>query len=408
VAALDLNGIRAEFPVLYTMVRGKPLAYLDNAATTQKPWAVINRMREFETREYATIHRGVYRLSERATEGFEDVRRKTALFINAQSSDEIVFTSGATMGINLVAGSWGRKYIGAGDEILISHLEHHANIVPWQILAEEKGAIIKVIPVNDDGDLILEEYYKLLSPKTKIVAVTHVANSIGTINPVKEICAKAKAAGAVTLVDGAQAAPHMKIDIQDIGCDFYLFSAHKMYGPTGLGILFGRREILNQTPPFLSGGDMIEQVTFKKTTFAKPPHRFEAGTPPISQVIGFGATLDFLNNIGMNTIEIHEGTIMEYATKLISNIEGVRILGAPKKKAALISFTLSNAHPHDVATILDSKGIAVRAGHHCAQPALDRFGVSATTRASFSFYNTLEEVERLVEGIVDTIELFGE
>ena len=402
------EAIRQEFPVLYTMIRGKPLVYLDNAATTQKPWAVINRMREFETREYATIHRGVYRLSERATENYEEVRRKTASFINAASSDEIVFTSGTTMGINLVAGSWGRKFIGKGDEILISHLEHHANIVPWQMLAEEKGAVLQVIPVDDNGDLILDEFEKLLNPKTKIVAVTHVSNAIGTINPVKDICRKARSIGAVTLVDGAQSAAHMKIDVQDIGCDFFVLSSHKMYGPTGLGILYGRKEILDQTPPFLAGGDMIEQVSFKKTTFAKPPYRFEAGTPPISQVVGFGAAIDFLEGVGMDAIELHEKTLIDYAVALISKIEGVRILGNPKDRSALVSLDIKDIHPHDAASILDSKGIAVRAGHHCAQPALERFGVNATTRASFAFYNTLEEVELLTEGLIELMELFTE
>ncbi|MDH4184855.1 MAG: cysteine desulfurase [Nitrospinota bacterium] len=400
--------VRAEFPVLGAHSRGKPLAYLDNAATTQKPMAVIERMRQFDASEYATVRRGVYQLSERATAMAEDVRRKVALFIKASSPNEIIFTSGATMAINLVAGSWGRKFIGPGDEIILSQLEHHANIVPWQMLAEEKGAVIKVIPVDDAGELILEEYEKLFTSRTRLVAVTHVANSIGTINPVKRICGMARDAGAVTLVDGSQAAPHMAVDVGEIGCDFYLFSSHKMYGPSGLGILYGRMEVLKKTPPFLTGGDMIEQVTFEKTTFAPPPHRFEAGTPPITQIIGFGATIDFLNQVGMRFIESHEKQLLDYATRLIMNIKGVSILGAAREKAALISFVHPLAHPHDVATILDSEGIAVRAGHHCAQPTMDRFKVPATTRASFSFYNTFEEAERLAEGIQHVVELFGE
>ncbi|MDH5511237.1 MAG: cysteine desulfurase [Nitrospinota bacterium] len=403
---VDFSRIRNQFPVLFSSVRGLPLAYLDNAATTQKPWAVINRMSEFDSAEYATVRRGAYRLAEQATQGFEDVRGKVALFLKANSPEEIVFTSGATMGVNLVAASWGRKFIGEGDEIILSHLEHHANILPWQMLAQEKGAVIKVIPVNDIGELDMEEFDRLLSNRTKLVAVTHVSNSIGTINPVQAICAKARAAGVVTLVDGAQAAPHMNIDVRKIGCDFYVLSAHKMYGPSGLGVLYGRKETLERTPPFLTGGDMIERVTFEKSTFVKPPHRFEAGTPAVTQVIGLGAAIDFLNSVGMERIERQEKKLLDYATELVSRIETVSIIGNARHKAAIISFTLADAHPHDVATILDSEGIAVRAGHHCAQPTMDRFCVAATTRASFSFYNTFEEVERLVEGIKQATDLF--
>ncbi|MDH5636902.1 MAG: cysteine desulfurase [Nitrospinota bacterium] len=403
---VDFSKIRDQFPVLASTVRGKPLAYLDNAATTQKPWAVIDKMRDFDSREYATVRRGAYRFAEQATHEFEEVRAKVALFLKASSPEEIVFTSGATMGVNLVAGSWGRKFIGEGDEIILSHLEHHANILPWQMLAQEKGAVIKVIPVNDAGELDMEEYGRLLSSRTKLVAVNHVANSIGTINPVQTICQMAKAAGAVTLVDGAQAAPHMKIDVREIGCDFYVLSAHKMYGPSGLGVLYGRKEALERTPPFLTGGDMIERVTFEKSTFAKPPHRFEAGTPPVTQVIGLGAAIDFLSSVGMDHIEQQEKKLLDYATELVSRIETVNIIGAARDKAAIISFTLADAHPHDVATILDSEGVAVRAGHHCAQPTMDRFCVPATTRASFSFYNTFEEVERLAEGIKQATDLF--
>jgi len=400
--------IRDQFPVLASTVRGKPLAYLDNAATTQKPWAVIDRMRLFDSSEYATVRRGAYRFAEKATEEFENVRAKVARFLNAGSPDEIVFTSGATMGVNLAAGAWGRRFIGAGDEIILSQLEHHANILPWQMLAQEKGAVIRVIPVNGAGELDMEEFDRLLSGRTKLVAVTHVANSIGTINPVRDICRKARAAGAVTLVDGAQAVPHMKIDVRDTGCDFYVLSAHKMYGPNGLGVLYGRKEILHDTPPFLTGGDMIERVTFEKSTFALPPHRFEAGTPPVTQVIGLGAAIDFLNSVGMDVIERHEKKLLDYATELLSRIAAVNIIGKAREKAAIISFTLADAHPHDVATILDSEGIAVRAGHHCAQPTMDRFNVPATTRASFSFYNTLEEVERLAKGIEQAADLFRE
>jgi len=403
---VDFAKIRDQFPVLASTVRGKPLAYLDNAATTQKPWAVIDRMREFDSREYATVRRGAYRFAEQATEEFEKVRGKVALFLGAGSAKEIVFTSGATMGVNLVAGSWGRKFIGQGDEIILSNLEHHANILPWQMLAQEKGAVIKVIPVNDAGELDMEEFDRLLTDRTRLVAVTHVANSIGTINPVRTICAKARAAGAVTLVDGAQAAPHMKIDVRQIGCDFYVLSAHKMYAPSGLGVLYGRKEVLEQTPPFLTGGDMIERVTFEKSTFAPPPHRFEAGTPATTQVIGLGAAIDYLDSVGMEHIERQEKKLLDYATELVSRIESVDIVGNARDKAAIISFTLADAHPHDVATILDSEGIAVRAGHHCAQPTMDRFCVPATTRASFSFYNTFEEVERLAEGIKQATELF--
>jgi len=405
--SLDLERIRADFPSLANMAHGHRLAYLDNAATTMKPWAVINAMREFDSKEYATVRRGAYQLAEKATLRYEEARKTIARFINAASPDEVIFTSGATMGINLVAGSWGRKNLFAGDEIIVSQIEHHANIVPWQMVAEEKGAIIKVVPVDDDGEILMDAYEGLLSERTKLVAITHVANSTGTITPLKDIAAKARAAGAVVLADGAQAAPHMKVDVQDLGVDFYVFSAHKMYGPTGVGAVYGRKELLNEMPPFLTGGDMIEQVTFEKSTFAEPPHRFEAGTPPISQAIGFAAAADYLDSLGLEELEAYERELLGYATGLLGRMGEVRIIGAARHKAALISFTVQGAHPHDMATILDSEGIAVRAGHHCAQPAMERFCVPATTRASFSFYNTFDEVDRLAKAIRSAIELFG-
>lgn len=404
---LDVETIRQDFPMLSAQMNGKPLAYLDNAATTQKPTSVIERVQKFESDQYATIQRGVYRISVDATEMFEDGRKKVAEFIGAGDAKEIVFTSGTTQSINLVAHSYGSKFIKRGDEIIISNIEHHANIVPWQMVCRESGAELKVIPVDDNGDLMMDKYRELLSGKTKMVAVTHVSNALGTMNPVKEIVSLAHDVGAKVLLDGAQAAPHEKIDVTDLDCDFYALSGHKMYGPTGVGVLYGKAEILESMPPYVTGGEMINYVTMEKTEFAKPPTRFEAGTPPISQVIGLAAAIDYLAAVGQDKISAYEQDLLYYATGLLEGIRGLRIIGTARRKSAIISFVLDQAHPHDVGTLLDEEGIAVRAGHHCAQPTMDRFNVPATTRASFSFYNTFAEIDRLAAAIRKVIELFG-
>ena len=391
----DVEKIRRDFPMLSATMHGKPLCYLDNAATTLKPTSVIERVRRFEADEYSTVHRGVYRLGAEATEQFEDARKKMAKFIGANDPKEIIFTSGATQSINLVAHSYGRKFIKRGDEIIITNIEHHANIVPWQMVCSETGAQLKVVPVNDSGELVMEEYKKLLSKKTKLVAVAHVSNALGTVHPVEEIVRLAHDAGALVLIDGAQAAPHQKINVSELDCDFYALSGHKMYGPTGVGVLYGKTEILESMPPYVTGGEMINYVTLEKTEFAKPPARFEAGTPQITQVMGLSSAIDYLTETGLEKISAYEHDLLYYATGLLEGIPGLRIIGTAARKAAIISFVMNQAHPHDVGTILDTEGIAVRAGHHCAQPTMDRFNVPATTRASFSFYNTFAEIDRL-------------
>ena len=401
---LDVEKIRKDFPILSQTVRDKPLIYLDNAATTHKPISVIERVRSFDAEQYGTVRRGAYSLSEKATQLYEESRQQVADFMGAEKKGEIVFTSGTTQAINLVAHSFGKRFINAGDEIIISNIEHHANTVPWQVLCEERGAKLKVIPVSDDGELVMEEYEKLLSPKTRMDAVNHVSNALGTINPVKDITAKAHAAGAKVLIDGAQSAAHMKVDVQDIDCDFYTFSGHKMYAPSGIGGVYGKMEVWEELPPYVTGGDMITEVTLEKATYAKPPARFEAGTPPITQVIGLGAAIDYLNSIGMDKISDYENSLLEYGTQLFKEIEGVRIIGNARHKASLISFSINGAHPsdghpHDVVSWLDRDGIACRGGHHCAQPTMIRFGVPATTRASMAFYNTTEELDALAESI---------
>ena len=406
-AAIDVKKIRQDFPILSQTVRGKPLVYLDNAATTQKPRQVIERVRRFDAEEYGTVRRGAYYLSERATQLFEEARQKVADFLSAKSKKEIVFTSGTTQSINLVAHSFSRRFIEAGDEIIISNIEHHANTVPWQVVCEERGAHLKVIPVTDEGELVMEEYEKLLSSKTRLVAITHVSNALGTTNPIKEIVQKAHAAGAKVLVDGAQSTPHMKVNVQDLDCDFYTFSGHKMYAPSGIGGVYGKMELWEEMPPYVTGGDMIHQVTLEKTTYAQPPARFEAGTPPITQVIGLGEAIDYLNAIGMDKISAYEKTLLDYGTGLLENIEGLRIIGTARKKAALISFYIDAAHPHDVITLLDQDGISVRGGHHCAQPTMIRYGVPATTRASMAFYNTTEELDALAESLRKVIRFFS-
>ncbi len=406
-SSIDVENIRADFPVLSKQIGGRPLIYLDNGATTQKPQAVIDRVSQFDSEEYGTVRRGSYRLCERSTQLYEEVRQKVANFLGAPTKQEVVFTSGTTQSINLVAHGFGRKFVNAGDEVIISHIEHHANTVPWQVLCEEKGAKLKVIPVNDDGELIMEEYDRLLTDKTRIVAVNHVSNVLGTINPVKEITAKAHTAGAKVLIDGAQSMPHMKVDVQDIGCDFYTFSGHKMYAPSGVGGMFGRMEVMETMSPYVTGGDMILQVTLEKTTYAKPPARFEAGTPPITQVIGLGAAIDYLDAIGMDRIFEYEKSLLDYGTRLLQEIDGLRIIGNAADKAAILSIYLESAHPHDIITMLDQDGIALRGGHHCAQPTMIRFGVPATARASMAFYNKFEELDALAESLRKIIKFFS-
>ncbi|MEE8184603.1 MAG: cysteine desulfurase [Acidobacteriota bacterium] len=404
---LDPVALRRDFPALDQKVNGKPLVYLDNAASSQKPRQVIEAIRDCYTGYYSNIHRGVHRLSELSTNAYESARAGAKRFLNARDTREIIFVRSATEAINLVAYSFGRKHLGAGDELLISAMEHHSNIVPWQILCEEKGAILRVAPINDDGELILEEYQRLLNSRTRLVAVVHVSNSLGTINPIGEIVRLAHQGGVPVLVDGAQAAPHMKLDVQALDCDFYTFSGHKLYGPSGIGILYGKSEILEEMPPYQGGGDMISSVTFAKTTYNSLPYRFEAGTPNIAGGIGLGAAFEYLDRIGLEAGAAHEQELLAYATGKVSEIPGLRIIGTARDKAAILSFVLEGVHPHDIGTILDSEGIAVRTGHHCTQPVMERFGVPATARASFAFYNTREDVDALVRGIEKVREVFG-
>lgn len=403
----EITRIRGEFPVLSRSVHGKPLVYLDNGATTQKPWPVINTLTEFYSQHYGTVRRGVYRLSEEATSLHDKARQKVADFVNAHNPSEIIFTRGTTESINLVAHSYGRAFLTAGDEIIISAIEHHANIVPWQQVCEYTGAVLKVIPVNDAGELIMDEYDKLLTDRTRIVAVNYVSNALGTVNPVKDIIEKAHHAGAVVLIDGAQSAPHLPVDVQALDCDFYAFSSHKIYGPTGIGVLYAKRELLDKMPPYQTGGDMIHSVTFEKTTFAKPPNKFEAGTPAIAEAIGLGAAIDYVSAIGLEAIAAHEADLLTYATERVQAIPQVRIIGTAREKASILSFVITGAHPHDIGTILDREGVAIRAGHHCAQPVMERFGVPATARASFAVYNNRQDVDALVSGIHKVIEVFG-
>ncbi len=403
----DVERIRADFPVLHQTVNGKPLIYLDNSASSQVPQVVIDRGSVYIEQEHSNIHRGVHYLSQRATTAYEGAREKVKRFINARESRECIFVRGATEGINLVMYGYGRKFIGAGDEIIISAMEHHANIVPWQMLCQEKGARLRVIPMNDAGELLLDEYNGLLNERTKLVSLIHVSNALGTINPVKEMIAQAHKYGIPVLIDGAQAAPHMPVDVQDLDCDFYAFSGHKMYAPTGSGIVYGKAEILEKMDPFQGGGDMIKTVTFEKTVYADLPNKLEAGTPAIASQIGLGAAIDYLNSIGREDAAAYEAELLRYATERVSAIEGVRIIGTAKNKASVLSFVIDDIHPHDIGTILDQEGIAVRAGHHCAQPVMQRFNVPATARASFSFYNTKEEIDVLARTIERVIEIFN-
>jgi cysteine desulfurase/selenocysteine lyase len=405
--AFDVERIRADFPILKLKVNGHPLVYLDNAASSQMPQPVIDRLVHYQTTQHANINRAVHYLSEIATTEFEEARCKLQHFINAREAREVIFTSGTTDAINLVMHGYGRKFIKAGDEIILTTLEHHSNIVPWQMLAEETGAKIRVVPINDAGELLLDEYEKLFNAHTKFVGVMHVSNALGTINPVKQMIAFAHAYGVPVLVDGAQAAPHMQVDVQDLDCDFYAFSGHKLCGPTGIGVLYGKATLLEKMQPFKGGGDMILSVTFEKTIYNTIPHKFEAGTPPIAAAIGFGAAVDYLSTIGMDVIAAHELDLLNYATEQMNRMPGVRIIGTALNKASVISFNVDGVHPHDIGTLLNQEGVAVRTGHHCAQPVMQRFNVPATSRASFAFYNTLAEVDALIAGIRTVQKVFA-
>jgi cysteine desulfurase/selenocysteine lyase len=398
-ATLDVARIRADFPILKLRVNDKPLVFLDNAASSQMPQQVMARWVEYQSSQHANIHRAVHYLSETATAEYEAARRRLQAFINAREEREVIFTSGTTESINLVAHGYGRKFIGRDDEIILTTLEHHSNIVPWQMLAGETGAKIRVVPVNDRGELLLDEYRRLFNAKTKFVGVTHVSNALGTINPVREMISVAHEHGVPVLVDGAQAAPHLRVDMQELDCDFYAFSGHKLCGPTGIGVLYGKAALLENMQPFKGGGDMILSVTFEKTTYAPIPAKFEAGTPPIAAAITLGAAVEYLAGLGMDNIAAHETDLLDYATDQFNHLPGVRIIGTAEKKAAVLSFAVDGVHPHDIGTLLNEEGVAIRTGHHCAQPVMQRFKVPATSRASFAFYNTMEEVDALVTGV---------
>jgi len=406
-AELDVQAIRAEFPILERTVRGKPLVYLDNAATSQKPRFVLDAITRYYEGENANIHRGVHYLSELATADYENSRVRAQRFLNAAKSNEIIFVRGATEGINLVAQTYGRTHVGAGDEVLITAMEHHSNIVPWQMLCAEKGAKLRVTPINDRGELLIDEFEKLLGPRTKIAAFTHVSNALGSINPVRRMTEMAHRRHIPVLIDGAQAVPHMAVDVQAIDCDFYAFSGHKVYGPTGIGVLYGKAALLDAMPPYQGGGDMISSVTFEKTTYNKLPYKFEAGTPDIAGVIGLGAALDYVTDVGMDAIAVYENELLEYGTEKLSTIPGLRLIGTAAEKAGVLSFVLKDIHPHDVGTILDQEGIAIRTGHHCSQPVMDRFGIPATARASLAIYNTREDIDALAKGIERVREVLG-
>ena len=405
--SFNVARIREDFPVLHQMVNGKPLVYLDNAATTQKPQAVIDALVRYYSADNSNVHRGVHTLSQRATEDYDSGRSKARQFLNAASDEEIIFVKGTTDGINLVAHSYARQHLGEGDEIIISTMEHHSNIIPWQVLCQEKGAHLRVIPISDAGELLMDEYESLLSSRTKLVAITHVSNVLGTVNPIKQIVEMAHSQGVPVLVDGAQATPHMLVDVQKLGCDFYVFSGHKIYGPTGIGVLYGKAELLEAMPPYQLGSDMIKSVTFERTVYNDLPYKFEAGTPNIAGVIGMGAAIDYLTEIGMDRIDNYEHGLLEYGTECLFGIDGVKIVGNAPGKASVLSFVMDCAHPHDIGTILDTEGVAIRTGHHCAQPLMNRYGVPATARASLSFYNTRDEVDLLVKAIDRVIEVFS-
>jgi len=406
-SGFDVARIREDFPVLRQIVNGKPLVYLDNAASSQVPQVVIDRGSIYLEDEHSNIHRGVHYLSQKATTAYEGAREKVKRFINAREAKECIFVRGATEGINLVMHGYGRKFLNSGDEIIISAMEHHANIVPWQMLCEEKGARLRVIPMNDAGELLMDEYDALLSERTKFVAVTHISNALGTVNPIKQMINQAHKYGVPVLIDGAQSAPHMAVNVQDLDCDFFAFSGHKMFAPTGSGVVYGKTALLEKMNPFQGGGDMIKSVTFEKTIYGDLPNKFEAGTPAIASQIGLGAAIDYLGTINRKQAEAHEQELLRYATEQISSIEGVRVIGTAREKTSVLSFVIDDIHPHDIGTILDQEGIAVRAGHHCAQPVMQRFNVPATARASFAFYNTREEVDVLARTIERVVEIFS-
>ncbi len=404
---IDVYAIRQQFPVLEREVKGKPLIYFDNAATSQKPQMVIDALVNYYTGYNANIHRGIHTLAEEATAAYEASRDAARQFINASSREEIIFTRGTTEGINLVAYTWGRQNLKAGDEVIISGMEHHSNIVPWQIICEEKNAVLKVVPITDEGELVIDEYEKLLSRKTKLVAVVHASNSLGTVNPVKKVIDLAHKAGAVVLIDGAQSTVHLDIDVQQLDCDFFVFSSHKMYGPTGVGVLYGKKHLLEAMPPFQGGGEMIKEVTFAKTTYNDLPYKYEAGTPNIADVVAFKAAIDFIQQLGKENIRQHEEELLQYATASLEQVPGLTIVGRAKEKVSVVSFIIENIHPQDVGILLDNQGIAVRTGHHCTQPLMDRFCIPGTARASFAVYNTKEEIDRLVNGIHKVIKMLS-
>ena len=406
-AAVDIEAIRRDFPILMQSVNGHPLVYLDNAATTQKPRTVLDALERYYTRDNANIHRGVHELSQRATAAYEQAREKVRGFLNARSTSEVLFVRSTTEAINLVAHSFGASRVSAGDEILLTRMEHHSNIVPWQMLCERQRARLQIVPVNERGEVSLDDFERLLSPKTRLVSVVHLSNALGSINPVKEIIALAHRRGVPVLLDGAQAAARIPIDVQDLDCDFYALSGHKLYGPTGIGILYGKSELLDEMPPFLGGGDMISSVTFEKTLYNKLPNKFEAGTPHVAGAIGLGAAIDYVRGVGIEAIAAHENELLRHATEGVSRVPGLRIIGTAREKAGILSFVMEGIHPHDIGTILDQQGIAIRAGHHCTQPLMEQFGLPATARASFGMYNTLAEVDALVNGLEKVREVFA-
>lgn len=404
----DVDKVRGDFPILSRTMHGKPLVFLDSAASAQKPRQVIDTVSDVYEREYANVHRGLYEISEAVTARYEGVRETIRRYINAAHTHEIIFTRNATESINLVAASYGRTFLAEGDEIIISELEHHSNIVPWQMLRDEKGIVLRIAPISDDGELIMPEFEKLLGPRTKLVALAHMSNVLGTILPVAEITRLAHAAGAKVLFDGCQSVTHLPVDVQELGCDFYVFSGHKLYGPSGIGVLYAREELLEAMPPFMGGGDMIASVTFEKTTWAQLPHKFEAGTPAIAQAIGLGAAIDYVNSLGLDQIGAHEQDLLNYGTQQLSSVEGLHLVGTAPAKASILSFTLDCAHPHDIATVIDQAGVAVRAGHHCAQPLMARLDIPATVRASIGMYNTRADIDALVAALGQVLEIFGE
>jgi cysteine desulfurase/selenocysteine lyase len=405
--AFDVSRVREDFPILQQRIRGKPLVYLDNAATSQKPQVVIDAVTRFYSTENANIHRGVHYLSERATVAYDEVREKVARFLNARSSREIIFTRGTTEGINLVAQAYARTNLKPGDDIVITAMEHHSNIVPWQLVCEQTGSTLRAAPINDAGELDVDAFERLLGDRTRLVAVVHLSNALGTINPVKRLVALAHARGIPVLVDGAQAAPHLQVDVQDLDCDFFAFSGHKIFGPTGVGVLYGRENLLEKMPPYQGGGDMIATVTLQRSTWAPLPAKFEAGTPMIAQVMGLGAAIDYVDRVGLDAIGAWEQELLEYATDQVGRVQGIRFIGTAREKASVLGFVLEGVHPHDIGTVLDDAGVAIRAGHHCAQPVMERFGVPATARASFAFYNTKAEVDALVHGLLTVKKMFA-